>query len=118
MNARFWIYWKGSWVKICLTRDKPRIDLYESYATEEGFCQHSESYERTNKGVIRIAESYELDCDGPLERFNESFCPFKHLRSLSLYEENPDYPDSPTDRPVWIRVTAGQRDYFAEMAGY
>ncbi len=116
MNASFWIYWRGSWVKICLTRERPRIDLYESYSTEEGFCQHSETYERTSKGVIRISESYEKDCDGPLERFDESFCPFKHLQAP--YEALPEYPDMPDERPVWTRVTAGQRDYYAEMAGY
>jgi hypothetical protein len=54
------------------------------------------------------------DCDGRLTRYGEQFCPRTAVQDGQYSDEfNVTYPD-------WVDVpgAAGQRDQYAEMAGY
>lgn len=112
MNARFWIYWNGTWVKITL-RPGERTTVWRGGQTEEGYEQESETYYFTEDGeqVIQELNSWGRDCDGRYERGGTVTCDVYRLRTVT--RKGCPYP-----LPDWQYVDSHQRDHSAEAAGY
>ena len=111
MNLRIWITWHCSPVKLTL---KPGQFLAISYChpTEEGFRGVWREYLYNEKeGQIDVKlYSFERDCDGPMEHFEEtSIRP--NMTKIHPHEDG-------TIHPHYTSVSRSQRDHFAEAAGY
>ena len=117
MNARFWQWTRNGWVKLTL-RPGETIVLLDGGPTEEGWFREAIFFEHTGDGVTREAGFEALDCDGRLDRFDDSYCP---LDALSARDTFANYACAENDgifAPAWERQAASQRDYAAEAAGY
>ena len=115
MNARFWIWHRESFVKLTVPHDG-EINLSDGYRTEEGYHSEHERYWIEDGFLMRESDSYDQDCDGPLERFCTCCCP---LGDLQVREPHEDLPGGEgVLLPEWQRVSASQRDHWAELAGY
>ena len=110
-NARFWA-WVNGWVKITLHPGQT-LGYWRGGRNEEGWSFFSECWEHVGNGVERNWSDEGRDCDGRLDRSGEDFCP---LAELAAVEQGNASPGIST--PRWDRVTAAQRDYNAELAGY
>jgi len=119
MNARFWVYINGSPVKLTL---KPYqiLSWCEWYRTSEGSHAEVRTWEFYGDRVTELMSTTDYDCDGRLDQDRLFGCPVDLLRAREPY---PD--DSPRDEvwswvmwPAWERISASQRDYAAEEAGY
>ena len=110
-NARFWTLAHGSPVKITL---KPGQSLAFGYSdrADEGWSSYHECSIHTGDAVF--CDQYEdgIDCDGRMSSTHLRSCPLPELMS-----GNTDY-DPAIVWPAWGRVSASQRDYAAEAAGY
>lgn len=112
-NARFWVYWNGGWVKLTL-RPRQTLRAFEFHHTDEGWSSESEEWFFDGSTVWREWSSCGCDCDGRLDRYGEDQCPLHLLHdceSVDSFENGIKYPS-------WERVTAGQYDQNAELAGY
>ena len=117
-NARFWVHVNGGPVKLTL---RPDQELSWGYAvrTDEGWA--SESYTWSHEGDhVRLKWCDDgVDCDGRLTRYGES-----HASLDELLVDPPSCSDSERHVyenvlwPLWRKDYAGQRDEYAEMAGY
>lgn len=101
MNARFWVYWNGGWVKLTLRRGET-VTLYECHSTDEGYAFRREDFSYYGTSVQRTVISGGSDCDGPIEHHAEYSCPV--TKSMG--------------QPEWQEHTRWQRDAYAEAAGY
>ena len=121
MNARFWIYIKGTYVKLTLKLgQKLRWNTWEQ--TEEGFSAASEAWEYDTKHnrVVRDYESSGRDCDGHHGFSQTEVCDVDDLNSR-LNDYIPfDCDDMflPRYVPKWERVDCEVYDQFAQAAGY
>lgn len=61
MNARFWVLYKGSPVKLTMEPGE-KIETYSYSRTEEGYATDSEIYEYDGVLVVRDGEAYSRDC--------------------------------------------------------
>lgn len=111
MKARFWIFENGGDVRLSL-KDGQTVSHVTARSTEEGWQWSAVRYTRRGDWVICEAESAERDCDGRLDRSSVTRC---HVRELERGYHN-EIDD--IHYPRWRRVSAGQRDYAAEAAGY
>lgn len=105
MNARFWIWYGDSQVKITLA---PGEEVSISYGgpTDEGYSYTYERYVHTGDVVECDIDIRASDCAGRLDRHASYEC---YLHELRVYEDS---------QPNWQRLSASQRDYAAEAAGY
>ena len=111
-NARFWVMWKGGYVKITL-KPGQEVMLQERQRTDEGYFNLIEGYALTQGGmVIAKWSEWGADCDGRYERGGEAYCPISQLVSRE------SYPDGEYRLPEWQREKQHQRDYAAEAVGY
>ena len=113
-HVRFWTTVHGSPVRLTL-RDGDHPEHHQFERTDEGFWARSTSwcYDRDAGIVSREIFTKEQDCDGPLERYVEDFCPIGDLdRVLN------DRFTQPVSVPMWRIVSRHQRDHFAEAARY
>ena len=106
MNARFWTWWNGDWVKLTL-RPGEVVLLYESHETDEGYSFQEERFEHDGDSLIRESASGGRDCDGPITYHSVCECRLSNLPQAAEPE-----------CPPWARLNAWQRDTYAEMAGY
>ena len=114
MNARFWIYHNETWSKITL-RPGESVEFTGGGRTDEGFSYWAESYEHVGDGIESRSASNASDCDGPLDRYCDCYCPLERISALPAEWNGSNHMP---DRPEWHRVSEGQRDYYAERAGY
>ena len=116
-NARFWVWHRGSWVKVTL-RPGQSLTTFEGYQTEEGY--HREASTFTHHGEAVACQWYETgrDCDGLYERGGELFCPLADLAARDAHAEFPVRENAGIRAPEWQRVTGYRRDHAAEAAGY
>lgn len=116
MNARFWVYIHCP-VKLTL---RPGQKLGHSYGgpCEEGWFRVAETWEHTGDGVFKESTSDGRDCDGRLTQYFDSFAPLDQLRVREPYRMEGEPPSEGVLWPNWERVSASQRDEYAEMAGY
>ncbi len=112
MNARFWHYVNGDYVRITL-RPGQELSWWSFQYTDDGWKREEETYYHTGDGVQFAYSSTERDCDGRTDRDWVSFCPLSELSARDNAESG-----APGGTPEWHNVGQGQRDYAAEAAGY
>jgi hypothetical protein len=116
MNARFWIRWNRSWVKLTLAQGQT-LTLHEGGPTDEGWQSTSRLYRHDGDTVRLEISDQSQDCDGRHGDERELVCPLADLRS------NRDVDDADADAgrpplPEWELESGRCRDQFAEAAGY
>lgn len=114
--AQFWI-WKSDIESFIMLRMKEgdEIEFLEPrLATDEGWSESGAKY--THEGDRIVCEHYSdgCDCDGRLSRFSKRECPLDQLQVLEIESEDA----VGLLLPDWQEVSASQRDYAAESAGY
>jgi hypothetical protein len=117
MNARFWVYINGP-IKITL---KPGQTL--QWATggpcDEGYHYRGDKWFFDGDTVFSEWWSEGRDCDGRIQQWGCASCDLAHLQ-----ERKPPYADDDPALwrgvlyPEWTKGDRGQRDEYAEMAGY
>jgi len=110
MNARFWIYINGGFVKLTL-RPEEALEHFFSERTDEGFRSVYQSWEYDGSVVVRQWFIRERDCDG------------RHEDGGVAYWDDgkvaPSYSDPDTMLPVWVDgEDYYHRDHTAEAMGY
>lgn len=112
INARFWVWWNCGWVKLTL-RPGQEVHLAHGRLTDEGFACEAQSFALDEHGnVISEIRTWGRDCDGGHEWNAEHYCPVQAMH---------DREDHETGEPIcppWAKLSSGQRDEYAEMAGY
>lgn len=110
-TARFWIWYKDSYVKLTL---KPNqwLSVASGGSCEEGYYYEWDSYIHEGTFVRNCHSVKARDCDGRLDQEIELICPLDQLKAC----EPDEYAD--VQRPAWETVTRSQRDYAAEACGY
>ena len=110
MNARFWLWWNHSPVKLTMKPDQ-RIEFSRWESTDEGWSAEAESFSFDGFIVERESVNDGKDCDGRLTQTTMTIC---HLDQLKAgYEENEEIQFA-----NWDKVRFWQRDQFAELANY
>lgn len=112
-NARFWILWHVSPVKITLGPGE-ETSFGAGRSTDEGWSFEGIAlHYDADRGVVTMSEHTDgVDCDGRLQTSAEYECPFGALH------DRIDPEDDSVRYPAWQRVSASQRDYTAEAMGY
>ena len=116
-NARFWIWYLNSWVKLCLAPNQT-VEFSCGGATEEGYSSTADVYTHEGDVVRSEYHNYSSDCDGPHEYHSESVCPLGQLKAVDAFEYFNSAENVGIYCPEWVRESAYQRDTYAEMAGY
>lgn len=111
MNARFWVWLNGGWVKLTLRPDQS-LSWGHYRTTDEGFESSSHEWSLITPYVIWEISTRSRDCDGLLDRDVTLRCHVNHLNDV----ESPDDPSRKL--PDWDRASSSQRDHTAEAAGY
>lgn len=115
INARFWLWWRGGWVKLTLRRGDS-VTAFYSERTDEGWHSEAETYRFDGAFVTCRTETDGRDCDGRLSTHRTERC---HVLDLRARMNEPEYrPPGGGGLPEWRTVKAGRRDYSAEAAGY
>lgn len=119
-NARFWIYLNGGPVKLTL-RPGQSLRWWQGGPCDEGWSSESETWTLDeDENVLRREWCNDgSDCDGRLTRYGECEANLDELFVVEPYFSDDEqglwegvkYPD-------WQRVSAGQRDQYAESMGY
>jgi hypothetical protein len=116
-NARFWVWHRGSWVKLTLTPGQV-LSTFESCRTDEGYHREVSTYAHHGEEVV--CEWYETgrDCDGRYERGGELVCDLADLAARDAHAEFPVRENVGIKAPQWKRAGGYRRDPAAEAAGY
>ena len=86
--------------------------MHEWHPTEEGWSSQSEQYTHEGDRVVNEMCSSGRDCDGRLDQYSKWECKLDELQN------DPPRPSKPLSTPDWTKVSASQRDQYAEAAGY
>ena len=119
-NARFWVYWNDSLVKVTL-KPGQEIQMHCGGTTEEGYSSEYVvfEYDEAEQIVHRRGGTIAKDCDGPIESHYLDVCP---VQALAQGNENYDGVEDSNGNiirfPAWQSVNSWQCDHFAEAAGY
>lgn len=114
-TARFWIWSGVGWVRLAL-RDGQSLAWSTGGPTDEGWTRTDERFTRVGDMIESEWCIDGRDCDGRLTQCGESFC---HVLDLCADEPYTDEGLPVVDRvPRWERGRRGQRDEYAEAAGY
>lgn len=127
-NARFWVWENDGWIKLTL-KPGQTLRYFHGGLTDEGFSHHHQEfeYDADDGVVISRYTSHARDCDGPHDYECDSHCPVSELQARppvkrgdpTEYGEGfEEQFDIPVPRPEWRKVSASQRDYYAEAMGY
>lgn len=113
-NAKFWAYHKGDWVKLTL-KPGQEIAVHSFFWTDEGSKEEYSTYcyDPDNDCIWSTYDSSERDCDGRHSYHSDVMCPLSELKASPADEQW----GSPAT-PEWRKVSAHQRDYYAEAMGY
>lgn len=117
MNARFWDFCNGGWVKITL---KPHQTLsWENYSnTDEGFSFIRQNWIHNDDMVSYVEYSSGRDCDGPTEYTLIQRARMCDLKSVPVYDYRKGRGKCLFHKPIWSTIKESQRDHFAEAMGY
>lgn len=110
MNARFWLWWNQSWVKITL-RPGESVSMYTGAPTDEGYSCEAQVYSYDEDVVEYAITTWGSDCDGRHEWHGNGHCHVSNLQANDADEHGPA-------RPEWVKGHSRQYDQYAEMAGY
>ncbi len=116
-TVRFWTYWNGTYTRMLLEHDRP-IMMESGGPDDEGWHRERCMYRYdADAGVVYCESMSEgRDCDGYTSHRAEHQCA---VADLASYMPPADYCDEHTrPTPLWQRVSAEQRDEYAEMMGY
>ena len=126
-NARFWTYYHTGPVKLTL-RPGQSLSHGFGYNHDEGYHSECHTWSLSEDGLMVYEEggSDDKDCDGPLYRTYNSCCPVENLAAQEPYRDMDHagnlLPADPNYHgvmfPAWERLSASQRDVYAEMMGY
>ena len=121
INARFWIFWNGDYVKLTLKPDT-EVTFGYSQTHDEGYCAVHETYSYDGITVDCESHSSGRDCDG-----RHSSTSNDHAK-VSELKVNPclryDYNTGAMTvipgmlRPNWQAGRTRCYDQYAEAAGY
>jgi len=120
-NARFWVWENDGWIKLTL---KPGQTLRwaKGGKCDEGFSIDYNEYEYdADDGVVLSRFTNESqDCDGRHSYYGDAECPISELQARPPEPADPEWgtEEIPVPRPEWRKVSASQRDYYAEAMGY
>lgn len=109
-NARFWIWWNNSWIKLTL-RPGQSVSMGKGGPNDEGFCCESQGYQHDGDRVSSYVRIDSRDCDGPHTYDWDGFCLLADLKAAEADEYGPA-------RPTWTKESSFQRDLYAELSGY
>lgn len=111
-NARFWVYWNHSFVKITMSPGQS-LSAYTAWSHEEGWSSESLrlEYDAEQGCIVRHWCLDGRDCDGRLTRSGTDHCSLDELASIHLEDEDVCIPH-------WLEGDRGCFDEFAEAAGY
>lgn len=116
-NARFWDFVNGGWCKVTL-RPGQSMSWVRFGWTEEGSKCEAIEWEHDGEHVISRLTRDETDCDGRFSTRIDLACPVESLRSVELNEWQAAELPLGVLLPDWRKLSATQRDYSAEHAGY
>ena len=133
-NARFWIFYRGSWVKLTLRFGQSRAFGF-SAPDDEGYSFESNlyTYQRDDRFPGEVAPLIVLnewanggrDCDGSIRRSGSHFSPVDQLAAVESYMEPQEdksrshFQGRRIRRPEWQEFKEARcYDQFAEAAGY
>lgn len=109
MNARFWIGWNGSPVKLTL---KPGQELrcFRSWRHDEGWSSLYREWEHDGDEILHREIEDGTDCDGHITRAGYYFCDVRDLHRGSTVDG--------ITYPAWELESRDINDRFARQAGY
>jgi len=119
--ARFWVFWRDSWVKLSV-RQGQELKASHSAPDEEGFHYQWSIWRFDGLAVFEQWGNGGRDCDGRIDRCGHSVCHPSQLASVPAYDDGT--PDCLHDgrlimRPAWEEYKPVEiRDQYAEMANY
>ena len=109
-NARFWVRYRGSWVKLTM-KPETTLETYESEPTDEGFSYEHVRYRYDGEEVTCEVANGGKDCDGRIDCYTDYACMVTDLRgAMSYHNEVPI--------PKWTRLQTSVYDQYAAMMGY
>lgn len=103
-------YWMGGEYAVIILGEGEHQSYSEGGPTEEGYDYTHISFTHEGDKIVMGIENTGRDCDGRIDCSSEFTCDLDKLAG----HENPDG----ILVPIWERVSASQRDYSAEAAGY
>ena len=108
-QARFWIDYKGSFVRLKI---KAGQTVSYSYGgpTDEGYSYTGESYNFDGRMVACDWGTDARDCDGRVTHTGSAYCAANRLTA--------GYVENGIAFPAWEHGETGQRDYSAEAMNY
>lgn len=126
-NARLWHYVSGAgYVKLTM-RPGESITIRSGGPTDEGYSYTEETYDYdVEAGTVTLTtDTRARDCDGPLDTLHVCSCPIDQLHARSMAEvfDAESWPEEHKAAqgiytPNWQRLSASQRDYYAESMNY
>lgn len=119
MNARFWDYCNGGWVKLTL-KPGESLSWHKYTPTDEGHQFIQQNWIHNEDFVSYVEYSAGRDCDGLMEYHTTQRAKLNELHSKPAFIELPDGRAEPGafQIPNWVLVSGSQRDHSAEAMGY
>lgn len=136
MQARFWVWHKGGFVRLKIDEGKA-LTFVEGGPTDEGYHWEYSWYMNMGDCVRYERDTESRDCDGRLDTHQAFYCRVDNLDGLlsARYDKTPEldiegdhaYDEvvspwrgtaKPKRVPLWTRIESRQRDYSAEAMGY
>lgn len=120
INARFWIFWNGDFVKLTLAPGS-EVSFGYSQTHEEGFAAVHETY--SYDGISVECETYSVgrDCDGRHSSTSTSFadvCSLKAKPCFTFADDGTMRMIPGIMRPNWHSGKSRCYDQYAEASGY
>jgi hypothetical protein len=116
-NARFWIWWNQSWVKLTL-KPGQEVTLLSGGPTDEGYSHSAETYVHEGDRVACSVANESRDCDGPGSYYWSGACLLSNLAARPMWEVHACPENNGIRAPEWERLDSCRRDEFAEAMGY
>jgi len=119
-NARFWVFWRGAWVKLSLRQDQELCASWQA-KDEEGYSYESFCWSHKGAMVFEEWSNGGSDCDGRIDRSGVSNCLLGELQAEPCIEpsESDTFNGAIIRRPNWQEATLTEiRDHSAEAANY
>jgi hypothetical protein len=110
-TLRFWHYSASGEPVLIKIKAGQSFHHWSGGATDEGWSSETNVWTFDGKTLLREWQSDGRDCDGRLTRYGESICPAALVHSGYCDETGICFP-------AWECRDQGQRDEYAEMAGY
>lgn len=117
MNARFWEWINGGWVKLTLRRGQC-LAHHTHRTTDEGWESKTNLWFYCNDFVTNTWVNRSKDCDGRLDSGGSVSCHVMGLRKRDMWMAIEASENRGIFSPDWKKVDGWQRDHAAEAMGY